>query len=283
MLLDLALYGGLVPGAAAAALLWLACRAAWPDRAAAGHWGAAAALATGFVVGYALTDVPSWRPSASWHWPPYLAVAAACLVFLEVISRLPTVVRAAMEMAFTGVAAWLSAPELRETATFIWLLRAALAIAMLLTWWSLAAWARRQPGVGFFALLTVIALVGAVVVTLAGSLRLGQPVGFLAAGIAGIGLGAWWLNERTPSQGVAPVLAILLAGMMCNGYFHRGYDDFPMASFILVGVAPMALALTGLAVQRLPSQIGRAGLLLVSALAPTGIALLMAIQAGGSE
>jgi hypothetical protein len=283
MFLDLAVYGGLAPGAAAAVLLWLALRAAWPTRAAACHWGAAAALAAGFLVGYALTDVPAWIPSASWQWPPHVALLAASLMFLEALGRLPKAVCVAMDLAFAGVATWLLVPELRETATYIWFLRASLAIAILLTWWSLAAWALRQPGVNYFALLTLIALLGAAVVTLAGSLRLGQPFGFLAASMAGIGTVAWWQREQSPSQGVAPTLAVLLAGMLCNGYYHRGYDDFPMASFILVAIAPIVLALTGLAVQRLPSRGGRAVLLLAAVLAPTGIALVMAIQAGGNE
>src|SRR5205814_10471567 len=117
MLVELTVYGELVPAAAAAVLTWLALLLAAPTRSAAGRWGAAVALAAGFVSGYPLLDVARWTPTLSWHWPPYVAMLTACAASAEAVGHLPMPVCGAMRLGVVGIAAWLLTPQLPETAT----------------------------------------------------------------------------------------------------------------------------------------------------------------------
>jgi hypothetical protein len=283
MLVEMALYSGLAPAAVAAALVWLVLRLARPDDARAGRCGAVLALTGGLLTGCHLQDVTPWKPDASWKWLPYVAIMAAIAELLVTLMPLPALVRWTVRLGLVSLAAWLLVPTLQETAPHLWFWRTVVGGAMVITWCSLAVSAPRLQGAFLLVLLTVIVLAAAGVLEFAGFLRLVLVAGSLAAALIGIGFAGWWRSASGVGSGVAPGIALLLPGLMCNGYFHRGYPDFPMASVVLVTLAPIVLALTGLAVHWLPSRIGRTVLLLAATLAPTGIALFLAAQAGGNE
>jgi len=283
MLVEMALYGGLAPAAVAAALVWLVLRVAGPNSTHAGHCGAALALTGGLLTGCFLQDVTPWRPDRSWNWLPYVAIMAAVAELLITLIPLPALVRWTVRLGLVVLAAWLLVPTLQETAPHLWFWRTAVGGAMVTTWCSLAVSAPRLQGACLLVLLAVIVLAAAGVLEFAGFLKLVLAAGSLAAALIGIALVTWWRSASGVGSGVTPGIALLLPGLMCNGYFYRGDPGLPVASVVLVTLAPIVLALTGLAVQGLPSRIGRTVLLLVATLAPVGIALFLAIQAGGHE
>ena len=70
MLLEMVVCGGLIPAAAAAAIVLLARFSGWPTHSTADRWGAALALAGGFITGHVLLANAPWTPSASWQRSP---------------------------------------------------------------------------------------------------------------------------------------------------------------------------------------------------------------------
>src|SRR5262245_6599162 len=283
MLVEMALYGVLAPAAVAAALVWLVLRIAGPDSTRAGHCGAALALTGGLLTGCLLQDVTPWKPDASWNWLPHVAIMAAVAELFVTLIPLPALGRWTVRLGLVLLAAWLLVPPLQETAPHLWFWRAAVGGVMFITWCSLARLAPRMQGAFLSVLLAVSRLAAGGVLEFACFLRLVLVAGSLAAALIGIALVAWRRSASGVGSGVAPGIALLLPGLMCNGYFYRGYPDLPVASVVLVAVTPIVVALTGLAIQWLPSRAGRTVLLLVAALAPTGIAFFFAIQAGGNE
>ncbi len=288
LLLEMLLYAGLLPGGVALLVLgvpvWRRPELSEPAVRRLG----ALALAGGFVAGYVAlewppprsTDFRAWwawlstaplPPTEPWRWLPWLAVLAG------VVAALPGVPRAALWLGVAALAAWLlfvpgeEWEPLRQRC-YLAVGGGVAALGLLMPI------ARRQPGPGLPLLLTLAALAGAVVLERSSNARLAQLAGVLTAVLTAGVLVARSLPQRPVAVGLAPGVAVLLPGLMAEGYFYT-FSDVPLTSFALVAAAPLAAGLTLLPGLRALPGPARTGIRAVAVLLPLGVAVALAAQA----
>lgn len=256
MVITVLLWGATAPALLAAGLLLFALRpwaSAAPHDAAGtaaphrGRWGAAVALATGYVAGHwGLAGGPLSTNNDISQMLLYLAAAGGVIGALDALWRPPLLLRWALRLALCGASSWLLLrPLLAQGGP---LLQHALALSTvaggMLAAWSVvdgAAESEPGPGLGLALLLWVVA--GAAVLVMAGTAAVGQLAGALAAGLGGL----WVITWRWPAAGrlasAAPVLALVAVGQWAVGLF---YAELPKASFVLLVLAPLGLVLVQL-------------------------------------
>jgi hypothetical protein len=185
----------------------------------------------------------------------------------------PVIVGWLLRIGAAALAAWLLVPA--EMRAAIWWLDYAFAAAVLVmgvVWEHLA---RRFPG-GAAPLGMAIALFAAAFILIhAHTAKFTDVATFAFAGLFGIAIAA---QLRPADVGSAiPGAAVLLAGLLLSG-MHETYSNVPQISFILTGLAPLALlplAIPALGRLRPHRQLLLALLLLII---PLGIAIFRAMQ-----
>jgi len=245
MLMEMLLYGALIPGAAAGLIALLCARSVSPELLAR-HCGSLA-LGGGFAVAFALYfgTEDLFTPS-SWQWVFWASVAAMPLGLMASGSLGNRLGSKGMLILVAVVSTLLLHPmisklvphEMQPSRAWIWslglgVLSAVLAAAMEVSARTFTA-KRLLP-----AWLLYASLFAALVFEL-GSARLGQMGGFVAAGCGAFLALAWLFPKRQilPTASFAFVLIMLQVG--ANTYFF-GYDVAGLPLF-LAGLPPLLLA-----------------------------------------
>jgi hypothetical protein len=154
-----------------------------------------------------------------------------------------------------------------------------LGLTVLVFWGVLDALARNWPGMGLPLLLLLVALGAGAVVELSGFGSLAQMAGVLAAVLGSTALVSWWQPSTLPSRSAVPAVAVLLPGLLFQGYYVS-FSEVPLASYLLVGVAPLALA--GSALLPLRGRV-RVVVYVATVLVLVGLAVLLAHLATRDE
>ncbi|MBK8481804.1 MAG: hypothetical protein IPL40_11590 [Proteobacteria bacterium] len=260
------LWGALVP-ALLSATLFLAASRPWAASTAAstaalpaseasaaagvgqplGRWGAALALAAGYIAGHwGLAGGPLSANNDVSQTLLYLAALGGALGALDALWQRPIALRWGLRLLACAGSAWLLVRPLAAQGGPIaqyGLAAATVAGGMLAVWSILDGAAAREPGPGLGLALLLWVVAGAAVLVMAGTAAVGQLAGAAAAALGGL----WVVTWRWPASGrltsAAPVLALVAVGQWAVGLL---YAELPKASFVLLVLAPLGLVLVQL-------------------------------------
>lgn len=265
--IQVALNAVAVPGAAAA-VVFFAVRALTKGRG--GATGVGPAIAAGFIAAFlAIAGLPTFPPKEAWHWLPFVAVLTAAVGTVE--ARLSAVVRTGLQLAVLFPAVFAAVPhaERQSDATY------AIAVAAFFSTRSLA-WLERRGGAGptLVPVGVTAAAIAVALLVFSGWAILGMLCGALAAATA-VCLALGW-KFPTHARDAALPASMLVAAAAAGG---ANYAELPIASAILLAVAPAGGAL---AVSLLARRGGAVRLMLRAAggaAIPAGIAVALAAHA----
>jgi hypothetical protein len=272
--LELLLYGGVVPALSAGTLFGLALRLGGPNRAAAERLGAATAAALAFVLGCRLLELTPWKPEKPYDYLPHLMMVIWLAEGICAFTARSYLVSCGVRAVVAMIAAFLLTPSLPDLHERFYRWRGGVAVAIFVTSWLLDPRRRGgEHGPRLACPLGLISLATAIVIELAGFDTLAEMAGVLAAGLFGIALVAWWLDQ--PTEGIAGVVAVILPGLIFNTYFYHD-SEVPWLSFLLVLLAPSLAGAVVLANQGKPRTHWRAALVWIGVLVPIAVAVLLA-------
>ncbi len=196
--------------------------------------GSALALAVGFAAANQQNHVVDWLPgSSALDWIPWVSLAALAAGTVGGESR-PRTAPWLVAVVFSML--WLIVPP--EVRTESWWSVPLLALVVAGIWAVADEQAQRNPGAIVPVWLALVFLAAAVVLIHAHSKRYMDTAGILAASLLGVGLASFWrLGETGPVTGGA---VVFLAGLMLSGQTQT-FSQVPWISFVLVGLAPLAL------------------------------------------
>lgn len=275
LLLELLVFGLLIPGGVTAAGLALALRR--------GRAGAAAplAVAVGLAVGLgglAYVGAGGWeflQPVDAWHFLPALALVATAVGFVERRRSLPIALRVLGRLAVAGLAAWLL---LRDEAQPPAGWYPALAISIIAIWGPLMMLADRWPGPALPILLALTAFALAALLELSGILRFALTASALGAVLCGCSLVAFRVPRPNVTACAVPAFAVLVPGLLVVGRLNT-FSNVPAESYLLLLAAPVALGLTGALPAESLRPATRAALRLGVTLVPLAAAVATALTA----
>jgi len=237
------LQGFVIPAAlAAAALILLTRLAPWE---LAKRSAPTAALVGGFFVGYALLALGAWRPEFHWHWLPYVALLTLPAGILLAGDGKLRIAGVGACLFVAGMAAWLLVPSWphlepsRSVYMSIWA-PGAFALTMLLDPLTRKPWQDRLPVALTAAVLASAACSAPAVIFLSGSARFTQIAGAAAGAMLGVAIAAGVDRKINGLPGVAAPFAVLVSGFLLIAQTDS-FSDVPLASYVLVPLAPLAL------------------------------------------
>jgi hypothetical protein len=282
---DLLVRAFLIPALVSAAILWPSPRRKWVDRIAE-----ALALAVGFFAGYFTAGHrEGWAPLVptsdkdEWSWLPWLAALAGLAGLAALLPLKRDWARRGMTalavLLVAALSAWLLVPEFETLRALRPYYVGGGAAAVLLLWAVLDPLAGRQPGGRIPLLLACVAVAAAMVILLAASMKLATLAGPLAGALTGCTVVGFRYPDRDDLRGMLPGFAVLLVGLLLQGYLTRGAEEVPGVSFLLVLVAPLLLWVGGRG--RWGGWLQAAAVLLPLAAAVT--LALLASEGGGEE
>ena len=236
-------YGFVIPALVAAAVLliwqWLV----------AGDWGKrtgnALALVSGFLAGYALLNLGEWLPNFYWHWLPYVVAMSIVPALITTLGRWGRIVGAFLTLATIGVAIWLLLPtwskldELRIVYYVAWT-AATFGIAMLLDPLLRRPHAEKLGAPLLMTILTAAYIFAAVVIFLSGRASFTQFAGAGMAAMGGILLIHAVRKHKEELRDLAVPQTLLLTCLLLISQVDS-HSDVPLASYVLVPLAPLAL------------------------------------------
>jgi len=283
-------YGVLLPGFVSACVLILGFLAT--RRESAVRVVGAVAFASGFLAGYVALcrvffDKPLLKFDDPWQWLPVWATAAvaADLFDLPLAKRWLAggALRLLVALAVVSVAADYLVPEtaartpneapMKEVRpTLVLGTKLVLAIA----WLGLAWVAARSHGGLFPFLLALPSFAGGAVLEMGGSGTYAQLAGLLGGVLLGCAPLAWWKSAVPLARGLVPGVAVVLPGLMLNGYLDS-FVPIPSASYWLVALAPLTLAAGTLPPVRRTTPLRRCTILAIVMLLPLGTAVALAL------
>jgi hypothetical protein len=264
---DLLLYS-VLPSAGLAVLVFALVRGIlgkWAARAAA-----VLALLGGFISANIFAKQLDWLPGLSgWTW---IFAGLVLVVLVEIVATLPFVQRAVtilLRLVCAGLVAWLLAPT-----DPVWA-APAFGLAVFAGWQLLDMRLRDLPP-GLGPLILAIFCGGATIVLLHGdSLRFMTTEAILAAGLLGVAVGALLFREDCCSV-AGPIVYLTLASLL-SAWTQSVDSKVPVASFYLVGLAPLGAALTYLPPVGAWTGWWRGLALAVVLLVPVLIAVILAV------
>jgi hypothetical protein len=271
--------GVLVPAAVTTVVL-LAAR--WSGLAAGpkgDRLAGAVALGAGFAAARFVLEWLRWQPEDPWDWLPYLVllVAAAGLIDPGPPARL---LKWPVRLAVAAAAAWVLAPDVpgMEPARPVCL--AVTGAAVFLLWSLLDPPAARQPGALVPGLLALAIGAAGAVLEGAGFMKLVELAlaltGVLTA-CAGCSPGR---RPRAYARGMVPGVAVVLPGLMLNGYLNN-FGGAPPISFVLALVAPLGLWVDAVPALRYAKGWWRVLVPCAAVLLPAALAAGLAMAASG--
>jgi len=259
MIAELLKYGVVLPAAIAAVCglsLWV--RSMTPG---VGRLIAAAGVGLGWLAGIFLLGLAPWLPETAqaWHWLPALAVLAI------IAGRMPEAwpIRLVVAAGLGAAAAFALIPDWESIAPHRRQLQIGLGAAVFAL--TLLDRPMRTTG-GRFAtiLLAMIAGAAGAVLEISGNGTFAQMAGVLAAALIGMSFAA---HRPGVVAGYLPLVALLLPSIVMTGYLNSS-SQVPIASYVMVAAAPLALAL--------PLPAGRKRMLVQG-----GVILLLLVAAVG--
>jgi len=231
-------YGCLAPALVAGAVVWALHRKSLG--AAGSRFGASAALAAGFFLGYRLLSLSPWMPEAHWQWLPYAVLLAAVVGPIVTAPRGSWPVRIGSCAIVAIAAAWFLVPawEKLEPSRLVYLIGWVVYVTSLTA--LLSPLTSRFPGPLLPVVLAATLLAGGMVLFLADILRFAW-IGVAGAGaMAGIATVAAFDKRTDAIAGVTLPFAVLLAGALLVGRLNS-FSDVPWVSYLLVPLAPLLL------------------------------------------
>ncbi len=221
------------------ALAMLATRPWRRGRDLAG-WGAAVALAGGFMIAFAHHfDVPPFPPASAQQWAFFLAVPLAVVGVATALvnSKWFGIVG---PLVVLGLVPWLmlrkfnfESPQLRWT----WIGGGAAAIV---AWWAaMEPLARRGRGGSLPLLLAIVIGITGLAIIDGGIRTLGEATGSIAFPLIVIAAAATWSRGASIARGGTLVLAGLFGGLLICGHL-LGYPGVPLLHVALLALAPLA-------------------------------------------
>jgi len=232
------IYGGLLPGLAAA-LLWYLFRR-WTRGEFLRRLGHSLPFVGGFHVGYWLLSLGDASPESHWEWLPWV-------LLMTWAGSLPTDVRATLRLLrysliiFAVVAsAWVIVPDWEHLDPPQMHHQVTLTLSVLLLAALLEPLSQRFSGWKLLALLAVVLTSTAVILALSGSLRFAQIAGCGVAALAGMAVTAFLDRDQPVAAGIALPYSLFVAAIMLIGKVNS-FSDVPLISFVLPPLAPLAL------------------------------------------
>jgi len=285
MLIRQLILGVLIPAVVGGAVVSVAALLRRFERAGLASAVSASAVGLGFLAACVALGWVPLRPVESWHWIAPLAGAGTVAGVIEVAGSRRGWLAWVLRLAVPALAGCLLVPEWQDGR---WWWAAGLAVVTLVLTWSLRSVAVR-PGKSLVlltgALLMLVTLGASGVLVQAGIAKFGQLAAALAGAIGGavaLSLALLRPGNLPGAAGMAPVWAVVLTGLLFNGWFHT-YSDVPAAAFRLVIVSA---AVVGVARTAASGWVSGWRLSLVQAMAallPLGVALLLAFRGSSSE
>lgn len=221
---------------------------------------------------------PVWKPEGpAWHWLLWLGLAALAVGLLTRMPYVPAAVRWLARAAAAALAAWLLVPaDLREE--LAWTV-AAFAAAVFAEWSLLEPLCERSPGGSVPLGLALTFFAAAAVLLHAHTMRFTDVAAFLGASLGGIAVAA---RRKADAGAAVPGAAVLLPGLLLIGN-NTTESEVPLASFLLVALAPLALLPTLLPPFGRWQGVRLKLLQLALILAPLIVAVVLAMRAESLE
>jgi hypothetical protein len=228
------LYGLVIPVATTAIVMVILQRFR-----STGHSFASLAIVAGFFAGYRLMGLAPWKPATHWQWLPYAMLGAALAGACTSLTRAKWA-RLPVSLTLAIAAGWVLVPDWESLAPSRTVHLAAFTVYVLLLASLLEPLAARLAGPLLPATTWATMTSAAVVLALAGSLRFAQAASAGSAAMFGVTLVGLWQRETNHIRGASLVFAVMSAGLMLAGRLHS-FSDVPVASYVLVPVAPLLL------------------------------------------
>lgn len=232
-ILHAVLLGALVPGALAGAAFLLGGRPPWRLNA----FG----LAGAYVIGHGLVaGWPPIPPRETTHWIPILALLGAVAGLTLTMRPSSALHRLWAALLVVATSLWLTARPLYAHSwgtgeAVAW--SAGLGLAWLIWWTVFTPCASRSGGPWAPAALACVAAVSAGACVFAGTAKLGQLCGVLAAGLGAAAAVSLVRKDFRLGAAAAPVVAVLLPVLWLNAYFYA--EDLPTSSLVLLALASL--------------------------------------------
>ncbi|MCG8408676.1 MAG: hypothetical protein MI923_26020 [Phycisphaerales bacterium] len=236
------IYGGVAPIIVACMLL-LTLRRLLP-RDLGERYSVSMATLAGFLVGYGLLSLAPWSPTAHWHWLPYALMAAAVVGAVVRAEGVRFFERLLMYLFVAIAAGWFLVPtwkDLVPSQTVHLILFVVYLVALVSL---LEPLAERSTGPLLPLVLWITITAAAVVLALSGSLRFAQVALAGAGALFGVMLVTCFKRETGRETGrvtgAAFVFSMMAVGSLLIGCVHS-FSEVPLASYLLVPAAPLAL------------------------------------------
>ncbi len=211
---------------------------------------ASAALAAGFVTGYALLGLGQWEVKYFWHWLPYVTMLSVCGSALTAGERWLRVAGEVGCLALAVLAAWLLVPTwphlepTRAVHIAVWS-SGVFVLALLLDPLTRPAMASRLPRGLLSTVLAGTMFAAVVVVLLSESLRFTQFAGAAAGSMLGIAIVNTAWPKQTSLHGIAFTFAVLSCALLLVAQVDS-HSAVPLISYAVVPLAPLGLWLAKL-------------------------------------
>jgi hypothetical protein len=228
----------LLPAMGVSAVLFFLCLRLLGPRA--GFIASALAVAAGFATANAIRgSVAFSNDNQGLHRLLWMAAAVLPIGMLARVA--PAWLGEILRAGGAGLAAWVLVPMTSEEESLPRWLPWAFA-AVVLASWVVAEQASRRPAGGAGAWSFALAGVAASLVLLHASFARGADLALMLAGaMTGVALVGGLLGGDT--GGAVPAGAVLLPGLLFFGNTET-FSEVPLASWLLVALSPLALALT---------------------------------------
>ena len=206
----------------------------------ASRYAAALALASGFCTAFLFFTWAPLRPNEHWHWLPYLAVIAMIVGPASIATGVRRFERYALYLVVAAIAAFCLVPDWKSLETTRHWHRLIVGFGIALPCILLEELAKRRHGSLLPLSLFATCLAGSVVLVLSGSLKFAQLAGAVSFSLLGCSLVSLRSTKDAAFRGLMLAYTVLLGGLMYIARIHS-FSQVPVASYILVLVAPIAL------------------------------------------
>ena len=232
-------FGVFLPALVCITILVIAWRP-WQNRekTAIASWGPAVGVAIGYLAGYlGLKFSLQLNVSDGLEWLGYGAALIAFFSQIDVSAGkrvwIQTLIGLSFAIAFSTlliVRGWM-APA--------WCWRLGFGSFMVVTWGLMETLARRQCGASMPIILCLTTAAAANIIAIEIT-TFSQLAGVLAAAIAPCMAISWFRGQASLAHGPVLIFVLILSSLLLHSYFGYTSDTVPLASFVIVLLAPLA-------------------------------------------
>ncbi len=237
------LLGFVLPAVFAGGTLAVCSRAA--KDSALGRLGPSLGLVGGFLLGYFLLKLGPVAPDRHWQWMPYAMLLPLVLGPVSVAPGVTWLERILVYALIAAVAGWWLVPtwEDLEPSRGRHLLVWGAGVVVLAG--LLEPLSRRLSGTVLATVYFLTMVFAGGVLVFSGSLRFGQIAGAGAGAFLGLAVASRFRPGGGSLPGLAVGFVLLAAGMLLVGRVSS-FSKVPLASYLLVSMAPVSLWTTAL-------------------------------------